>query len=970
MEARVDFDTYGAAISAGKNVVSMPQGGETRCPGTRYVAEVKDSGGSAHRLFPFVPTSDVNYQIEAGDEYFRFYRNQQRLSATAVATAISNGTFPSDLTGWTDLSTGTGSIGHNTGGMLVRGGSGGVGWGQQTVTISSADSGKVHILSFRLKGGYGARATVQIGSTSGGYEYVRYEDLGIGRHLIAFTPTGTFYVQFLNPHPNERRFIVDDIGFVASTDSSDAGPDDFELVSPYGEDDLADLKFTQSADVLYIFHPDYRPHKLERRGDTTWSLVEALFEDGPWDEINPGIDLSEQNLVTNPQFENGLVGWTKRLTTNANIEISESTAFLQAVEAVSSKSAIAQQLTTSDPYIEHVLHIQIVGQGHVYFKIGSTETGGEIEGGSSGTELDPGWYTFQFTPDVDTFWIRIDRPTADTLSYTRSPGIRGVFCYNSNARLLEIDGTSGLVDVSVPDDAHEPFRSTDVGRLLRLTWAGREPVWGVITGYTNDRNVELRLFREAPEALATETWQLGAWSDRTGWPSTGVFHQQRLIAAHTTKKPQTIWGSQTGDFENMRPDSWEEGATTVHDDDALDFTLAAAKAAPIRWLIGRRQLVIGTTTGQWAAQSRGAVLTPTDFNVEPQTSIECDSAAPIAIDEVALFINKSRRAIYDIGYSYEIEGFRAADLSILSDHIAKTTGGFKEIAYTAEPYSIVWGLMEDGTLSATTYKREHAVVGATRRTIAGTDAEVISISAIGGGTDSGQVYSSVDRDELWLIVERTINGATKRYIEVLEGFFEGPNRADYDSLSTFQTAMLAAQVDAFYVDCGVTYQGSAATTITGLDHLEGETVTVLADGAVVADQTVSSGSITIPSAATTVHVGLDADYRIRSMKILGGAQTGPGVTKTKNINRLGLVLKDSGTFTYGTEVNGTLNTWTKDFRTAAMDMDEAVPLFTGETEVEIPNGQATDPRIVLKGSGPLPFTLLGWVPDMSTNERL
>lgn len=240
----------------------------------------------------------------------------------------------------------------------------------------------------------------------------------------------------------------------------------------------------------------------------------------------------------------------------------------------------------------------------------------------------------------------------------------------------------------------------------------------------------------------------------------------------------------------------------------------------------------------------------------------------------------------------------------------------------------------------------------------------------GATTASGQVYDSSGRDELWFVVKRTINGSVVHYIEMMEGVFDGPNRAAYLDKAEFDTDMRTQQADAFYVDCGLTYSGPAVSSVSGLDHLEGETVRVVADGAVQQDKTVVGGSITLDQAASTVHVGLGYDWVIRSLKLPYGAQTGSGVAKTKTVNKLGVVLKDSASFQYGVEVGGDIQFWRNPFRNAAMPMGLAVPLFVGEVILDLDGGYDTDPRLVLKGDLPLPVTLLGFSPELKTNERL
>jgi hypothetical protein len=279
-----------------------------------------------------------------------------------------------------------------------------------------------------------------------------------------------------------------------------------------------------------------------------------------------------------------------------------------------------------------------------------------------------------------------------------------------------------------------------------------------------------------------------------------------------------------------------------------------------------------------------------------------------------------------------------------------------------------------------TYKRDQNVVGWTPCVISGSKAGaaiVESISVIPGNNDPGQVYNSINRDELWMIVNRTINGVTKRYIEMMEGYFDGPNRADYLNKGTWRDAVRTAQADAFYVDCGLTYSGALTTTISGLGHLEGETVKVVADGAVQSDKIVTGGSIALDLAASKVHVGLSYNWIYRGMKLPYGSQNGPGVGQTKVVSQLVLVLRDSASFDYAIDLSGEGDEERSDlafsaipFRTPGDAMSAAYPLFSGEVNVDPPSGNGfnTDPRVVMQGTAPMPWTLLGINPSVSETD--
>ncbi|MFK4647223.1 hypothetical protein ABIF96_005797 [Bradyrhizobium ottawaense] len=590
------------------------------------------------------------------------------------------------------------------------------------------------------------------------------------------------------------------------------------------------------------------------------------------------------------------------------------------------------------------------------------------------TGYNAGWYSISFTPAASPFYVTFNTANATAAIVG---GVAGVYCYNTSARLLQPGGKTGSITVSALGD-FKPFKSTDVGRQIRFEYPGREPGWGVITAYSTAQSVTVLLYRDLPDTAPLEAWRLGAWSDTTGWPHTATFYQQRLFTARNSNQPQTIWASQSGDFQNMRPDAWVAGAKSVQDSSALNFTLASGIAAPISWLTGARRLIAGTAIGQWYISSKGAVLTPSDFSADPQTSVKARDVAPVTINSGAIFIQRAKRAVYDLNYSFQIDGLKASDITILSDHIGKAS--FAQVVYQAEPTSNVWGRLEDGTLACMTYKPDQNVIGWTPCVLGasvGSAAVVEAIATIPGNDDSGQVYSSINRDELWMIVRRTINGATKRYIEMMEGVFDGPNRADYLNRSEWRAAVVSAQADAFYVDCGLTYSGASATVISGLTHLEGETVKVVADGAVQGDKTVSGGSITLDLAASKVHVGLGYDWVYRGMKLPYGSPNGPGVGQTKQVNGFVFVLRDSASFDYAIDLTGDGDEEPQDlvfsavpFRRPEDSMSAAYALFSGEVNVDPPtgNGFSTDPRVVMRGTAPMPWTLLGVQPQVSETD--
>lgn len=444
------------------------------------------------------------------------------------------------------------------------------------------------------------------------------------------------------------------------------------------------------------------------------------------------------------------------------------------------------------------------------------------------------------------------------------------------------------------------------------------------------------------------------------YPSAVGFFEQRIVFAATNADPQKIRTSKTGDFENL--------TLGPNDDDAISFVIAAGeqgKVNRIRWISAGRQLLLGTVGGEFVVESDGPVLTPSDFNVRQHTAIGSADLSPIRISHFALFVQRARRKLHELAFTIEIDGLDETDLTVLADHVLSS--GVVQLAYQQEPDSVVWCARADGVLAALTYKREHDVVGWSRHVMGGTfgsgSAVVESVATIPGGT--GQFYASTDRDEVWVVVKRTIDGQTKRYVEVLEGLFTGPTREDYDTEAEWTTAMLAAQKDAFYVDCGFTYDGAATSTITGLGAIEGEWVKVLGDGAVLPDVQVVGGQITLGTTVSRAHIGLVRKWRFSTLKLPYGAAAGTAVGKMKRVHQVTAVLESSGTFRCGARRGDLLPV---EFRVVGDLMDTAVPLFTGEKVIPFPGGHGRDERIHLEGDSPEPWTLLALAPEMQTMD--
>ncbi|CAN0582002.1 unnamed protein product, partial [Laminaria digitata] len=213
MVARTDFAKYPLGCATLENMIPLPQGGATRRPGTVFVAETRDHD-MRPRLLPFQFSTAQAYILEAGDGYFRFYRDRGRVEVAATDAVIANGEFTAGVTGWDDRSAGTGAIGHDAvnGRLnLAANGSGNEAHAEQAVTTTA--TGQEHVLRFRVLGAAGDEIRLHIGTTSTGGEIVDDVAFRTGWHTYAFTPdTSPFYLQFRNE--SGKTVQIDDVSLI------------------------------------------------------------------------------------------------------------------------------------------------------------------------------------------------------------------------------------------------------------------------------------------------------------------------------------------------------------------------------------------------------------------------------------------------------------------------------------------------------------------------------------------------------------------------------------------------------------------------------------------------------------------------------------------------------------------------------------------------------------------------------------
>ncbi len=301
-----------------------------------------------------------------------------------------------------------------------------------------------------------------------------------------------------------------------------------------------------------------------------------------------------------------------------------------------------------------------------------------------------------------------------------------------------------------------------------------------ITGFTNSTTVTADVNYPLGDTTATKFWAEGAWSADEGYPSTIAFYEERQVYGATNNEAQTIWMSKT--------DKWDNFLAGTGDTDAISLTIAADQVNVIRWMNPQTTLLVGTTGGEWkvGATKIEEPISPTNISAKRQSNHGSAYIQANSMGNVVMYVQRQKQKIRKLEYSFELDNWIAPDLTLLSEHI--TGDGIVEMAYQKNPYPILWCVREDGTLIALTLEDSQEIVGWTRHDF---DGDVESVAVIPG----------TQEDEVWISVKRTIDDSVVRYVEQIQPFDWGSD-----------------QEDCFFVDSGLTFDGGAATPVTGISQ--------------------------------------------------------------------------------------------------------------------------------------------------------
>ena len=806
--ARVDTVKYETGVRTLRNYFVMRHGGAQSRAGSEFVAEVSDSTATV-RTIPFIFNASQTYVLEFGNLYMRVHLDG--VQQTEAATIITDITEANP-----GVVTTSGSHGYSNG---------------DEVFISGV-AGMTQVNNRNLK--------------------------------VADVTATTFELQTMDS------VDLDTSGYTAYV-SEGTAEKVYEIVTPYTTADLADLHYVQSADVITIVHSSYAPRELARTGHTSWSLSTISFK--------PQNDFPTVLAATGTA---GAVDQDYRVTAIDNATSEESLPGTEATNAIT-------DITQADPGVVTTGTHGYANGDHVYIQavVGMTEVNNRtvIVSGSTST-------TFQL--------VDLDGNNIDTTGYT---------AYSSAGTAGRIDLQKSLLQASSSD----PITLTWTAAAGASEYNIYKAVNGVYGFIGTSATTSFADVGATPDTSDTPPKDSDIFLEAGDFPSTVSYIQQRRSFANTTNEPETTWMSKIGQFSNFTK------SRPLQADDSIKFSLAGRQVNEVEHLLDIGRMVVMTSGSEITVNGDDAgVITSTTINNKTHSYNGSSSVRPLVISGNALYVQARGSIVRDLGFDFQVDGYRGNDLTIFSAHLLD---GFTitDWAYQQIPHSIVWAVRSDGALIGLTYVNEQQMLAWHRHDFgAGATAENVVVIPDG------------DEDAVYVTVKRTIDGRTTRYIERISTRqlsdikdFKGMDSSlSYDGRNTGATTMTlsggttweydetltatASGAQFFSTDVGnainirdgdgnlirftieaytsativtgkpdktvptslravaVTDWDDAVDQLSGLWHLEGETVSVFADGFVVGSPnnpeyttvTVADGTITLDKPFGVIHVGL------------------------------------------------------------------------------------------------------------------
>ena len=731
---------------------------------------------------------------------------------------------------------------------------------------------------------------------------------------------------------------------------SDGTP--YEIASPYAADDVFDIHYDQSGDIITLVHPNHAPRELRRYGPTDWRLVIPSFTSPLSPPAAPTVTQSINSEVTNKE------DYTRKYAVTAlyadgtcESSIGAATSIKCNPYGTGAFNTITWTAVTGAGmyrvyrdqggvwcYIGQTNELSIIDENidpdasitppryddPFYMSKGITAVNVTNQGSGylpTGALMDTSFSLYveakNSDPPLPAFTIYDDSGmgtgAAGTLVYHRGTSRpikvdeNGNWIYDSNENPTFGDeyktlAISGIHFTNTGKNYVKPKIKIDLPKPSDATiwyWT-----WWV---QNKTKTFDLKLNSAAPVVYVTDTTGIGAelkavvsdgkivainvlkggsgytsptvvisaevGSGASATASTGTagdypgavahFEQRRWFGG-TPSRPNNIWATKSGTESDM------SYSLPTQDDDRIAVRVAAREANRIQHFVPLSHLILLTGSAEWrVSPMNNDAITPSSMSVRPQSYIGCNSVQPVVVNNSCLYAAGRGGHLRECGYSYEAGGFITNDVCVRANHLFDNLE-ILDLAFGKAPFPIVWAISSKGNLIAFTYIPEQQVGG------------FASIETQ-GVFESCAVVSEDEEDILYVVVRRTINGQIKRFVERM-------HEIKWSSLE-----------ETMHVDCAGTYRGTPKTEITGISWLEGETVSILADGGVEPPQKVTNGKIVLEKAASIVHIGLpyNADMETLPIAIGGLADGSYGSAHKKNVRSVELRVVNTSGFSAG-----------------------------------------------------------------------
>ena len=946
---RVDVDKLRLAAEECVNWVPHTLGPMQVRPGLQHVSGTANNA-RAYTL-PFIYSTLDTVLLELTPGNLRVLVGDAPLARPATGSAFPGGAWETDALGGGTVDTANGialdvpSIG---------------GYAIARAPVGVAAPGVLHALRILV---YRGPITLRIGSAPGGDDLVAEMTLDVGWHSIAFTPGGAAWVEFQN-----RRFATALIGSVALE-----GGGEVVLPTGWGEADLPNIRWDQSANVIFVACAGKEPARIQRPTPASWSIVGYRAEDGPFQAGTPA---NCTLAVTNAQgyvtvnasravFAAGHVDSLLQIFTpnsDATFVLGATGAAMPAVRvsgvgaartiafAVSGSFTGAWQLERSitgedegfaavpDP--ENLTAStttssstsKAIGTASTSGRSSSTSSGQMPYGatGASGPTSGSTDGTSQGTSqsEVDTDW---------TGTATTTVAVGGHLAKGST---LRADGTGGGTYRDDLDNvvAWYRIRATALGdgliraQIIHGGSGGRTAILRIIA-VDGPTSVRAHVLQPPSSDNPSDSWQFGDWSDAAGWPTSVALFDGRLAFSGRDR----LWMSVSDAFDSFAAEIRDgSGGVTVGDSSAISRSIGYGPVAVINWMLPLTRLLLGTAGSEVSVRSSAldAPLTPTGGMAMRDCSTYGSAPVPAAkCDTRGLFVDRSGRRLLQLAYDVNSQDYGASDLTRLHPDL-NLGNPIVRLAVQRQPNTRIHCVRADGTVAVLVFEPNDDVAAWYRIE---TD----------GVVEDAYVLPGPIEDAVYYTVNRNGTRCRERFARLDQARGGALNRM---------------------ADGHVIHQGDPVDAIGGLAHLEGRTVCIWADGEDRGTAVVTGGRIALPGAFSAVCVGLPYQARWKSAKLAYGAPPGStALNRRKRLIGLGLILADA-------HAQGLRIGQGYDVLDPLPLIEEGAPIdpTTGaraydEQEIALPGSWSTDDRLCLVGQAPRPCTVLAASLTMTTS---